>query len=102
MVLWIRFRMTGLSKPLAAELGGEEDLRHPAVGDAFDDLVATVLRHSERTNLAFLHALCPPGLTPTATDVPHSMARSGARRLGISDPKRRSGRLQSILPRASG
>ena len=89
-----------LGEPLAAELGGEEDLRHPAVGDASDDLVPTVLRHSERTNLPFPPAVCPPGLTPSldrrALALELARRPTRAARLAVSVPKRRSGRLRSI------
>ena len=51
MVLWIRLRITGFCEALAADLGGEEDLRHPAVGDASNDLVAPVLGHQQNPNL---------------------------------------------------
>src|SRR4029078_10242382 len=43
-----------LLKALAAQLGGEKDLRHAAVCDAPNDVVAAVLRHPARQTLPHL------------------------------------------------
>ena len=52
----------GLLEALPAQLRRQEDLGHAAIRDAPNDVVAAVLRHSERETLPLFTIACPSSL----------------------------------------